>query len=472
MDRRPRTRQRTAWKPARLPEIKPLLEATDNGHPVVVPAQRFASPRSGSDWGPYAETFLRLNEEAFKALGARGQVVGTSFGQSVQIVPGARAGAIPLKSAVTDRVAGGLLVRSRFGWNGIGRLLCETGWHASPQLLPLATVPGSAREVPAWVLAGPILARLERLLKGLRPGYTELETTLLKPRGRILWESYVTGSLVHGRWERLPCRFPDLSKDPVLRRYIRWTLESVLLDLHRAGRLDPVAQELAELANLLIRQVVDVLPLAPRRDDLRRGRAAGLLSKEVYLGLEAMMWVIDERGLGGGNERDGLSWALSLDGLWEHYVESVYRREAASTGGEVFAGRLGQTLFPLHWTDPMHRTLGHLIPDLMVRRGSSVNVVDAKYKAHLAEVDEVGWNRFEDEIRDSHRSDIHQVLAYASLYEADDITATLVYPLRLETYLSLRDKGHDRSYADLMHGGRTIRLELRGLPFGSPHAPH
>jgi hypothetical protein len=41
------------------------------------------------------------------------------------------------------------------------------------------------------------------------------------------------------------------------------------------------------------------------------------------------------------------------------------------------------------------------------------------------------WNRFGGSApgqREAHRADLHQVLAHASLYDADQIRATLVYP--------------------------------------------
>ena len=130
-------------------------------------------------------------------------------------------------------------------------------------------------------------------------------------------------------------------------------------------------------------------------------------------------------------------------------------------------GRLGETVFPLEWSDPTHRTLGHLVPDIVIHRGQSVQVVDAKYKSHLVEIDEADWRRMETEVRDAHRADLHQILAYASLYGAEEVTATLVYPLRYSTYASLHEQHRDRSFAELEHGGRTVHLELRGLPFGS-----
>jgi hypothetical protein len=96
----------------------------------------------------------------------------------------------------------------------------------------------------------------------------------------------------------------------------------------------------------------------------------------------------------------------------------------------------------------------------------AAEVIDAKYKGHLADLDDDGWHRFTDQARDLHRADVHQILAYAALYDAEEITATLAYPLRRSTWDILSARGRDISRADLLHGGRRISLTLRGLPFG------
>lgn len=350
----------------------------------------------------------------------------------------------------------------------MGKVLGETGWHAMPEFLELPLVPGSGREIPPWVLAGPVLVRLEALIRRLKRGYQETEATLTKPRGSILWQRYVTESLSRGRWQQLPCRFWDLNTDPRLRQHLRWVLDKVHMDLLRVGARDPVAVSLAGLCLQLRQQLGNVLPLAPRPGELAQHLGGRGLADEAFRrGIEAMSWVVTERGLGGGRELDGLAWSLPLDQLWEGYVESVVRREAAVTGGEVKVGRLGETTFPIHWSDSLHRSLGHLVPDIVVRRGRRVQIVDAKYKAHLAELDAVGWKRFADETRDAHRADVHQVLAYAALFDADEVVASLVYPLRWETYQALKAQGRDVSTAELAHSGRMLRLELRGLPFGA-----
>lgn len=431
---------------------------------VFAPAQR------GGGWGPFAESFLRMNESMLTKLDVKAEIGSSEAGVRVRLVPGGRAGAVPLRSAQTGNVAGGLVIEPRFGWSGVGHVLTQTGWAAAPEFLEGPMVPGSGREVPPWVLAGPVLARLADLLDALRRGYHVKEEILTKPRGRIVWGRYISESLSAGRWADLPCRYPELATDPLLRRMARWGLERVRTDLALVGGRDPIARMLVALADDLLFRVRDVLPLTPRRADLDRlGTSDRLLGAVLRRGLEALGWVVEERGLGGGREMDGLSWTLPLADLWEHYVEGLIRREAALVGGSVRVGRRRETVFPIEWSDPSHRSLGHLVPDIVMFTGTAVHVVDAKYKAHMAELDEHGWKRFTEDAREAHRADIHQVLAYAALYSAEEVKASLIYPLRRSTFDALERRGRDRSVANLLHGSRRVRLELRGVPFGDVH---
>jgi hypothetical protein len=408
-----------------------------------------------------------MNAAALAALDVMPEVGSSDAGVRLRLVPGGRAGAIPLRSAQTGHVVAGLIVEPRFGWAGVGSVLSQTGWAAAPNFLEGPLVPGSGREVPPWVLAGPVLARLAELLNALRRGYHTREDVLRQPRGHILWPRYISESLARGRWAELPCRYPELAIDPILRRMTRWGLERVRTDLASVGGRDPVARLLIAAVDDLLFRVRDVLPLIPRRSDLERvAMNDGLVGTALRRGLDALGWISEERGLGGGREMDGLAWNLPLSDLWEHYVEALVRREASIVGGSVRVGRKRETVFPIEWSDPSHRSLGHLVPDIVVFHARSVHVIDAKYKAHLAELDEQGWQRFTDDARESHRADIHQVLAYASLYSADEVSASLVYPLRRSTFEALARRGRDRSVAHLLHGSRRVRLELRGLPFG------
>ena len=379
---------RRRWRTRAAPQQGRLYRADDNGAGVELDPAAFGGS-SEEGWGRAYESFRRLNEEAFAVLGVRAQFQSTARGPVLTLYPGGNVGAIPLRSGTSGHVVAGYVVRPRFGWSGVGSILSETGWHSAPTILSMPLVPGSGREVPPWVLAGPVIARLRALLEQLRRGFDFKEDTPLSPRGTIQWARYLRTSLPTGRWHHIPCRFPDLSTDPVLRGAIRWTLERVLAELGVVAADDRIALGLRIDATQLLDQLGNVPRVYPRAELIARmsGRDA-LLMETVRSGLEAIGWVRDERGLGGGRQMDGLAWSLPLERLWEDHVASRVRERVRQEGGLLRLGRRGETVTPLHWSNPSHRSLGHLVPDIVVTRPSSVWIVDAKYKPHFAEVDE------------------------------------------------------------------------------------
>jgi hypothetical protein len=453
---------------SRAPESRTLLHGMDCGSPIVVaPAPYIAAAREPG-WGAYLDGFLARNREALRALSLEPRIVSGRDGIRLELQPGLRAGAIPLRSAVTGLVAGGIVVNPRFGWPGVGQVLSATGWGSGPEFLSLPLVPGSGREVPAWVLAGPVLRRLKELLANLRPGYVERNEVRSHPRGQIQWQTYLTRQLPSGRWHHLPCRFSEIDTDSRLRQAVRWTLERLHFDLGAVGGGDQIALSLIGQIILLLEQVIDVPARRPLRGELERDMGGGSMTSLALLeGLRAMSWIVDERGLGGGRTSDGLAWTLPLEQLWERYVESLLRAEAGRTGGRVRVGRSGETVVPLAWDDPSHRALGHLVPDFVVHRPDGIEIVDAKYKSHFADLDANRWSALAEETQASMRADLHQVLAYAATAgSSDKIRATLIYPVRRNLYEDLEQRDRAETKALISVGSRQITLSMKAVPFG------
>ena len=259
---------------------------------------------------------------------------------------------MPLRAPDTHKVTTGLIVKPRFGWDGIGPLLQHIGWEATPRILEMQLVPGSAREVPAWVLAGPILRRLERLLQDMRRSFHVQEEVRQTPRGQILWQRYITNHVVHGALHQLPCRYPDLAYDRLLRAYLRWGFERVYHSLIPYATLDVIARQLAEQAQALILQVQDTTPRVPDRRTLQQIlQGVGLPSCYILRnGLQALGWIVDERGLAGEADIDGLAWTLPMHELFERWVGHLVSHWAKTIGGDARAGYRGQTNVPIDWS--------------------------------------------------------------------------------------------------------------------------
>lgn len=77
------------------------------------------------------------------------------------------------------------------------------------------------------------------------------------------------------------------------------------------------------------------------------------LSNGIFLdGLQAIEWTVDERGLAGLSDLDGIAWSIPIDQFFEAWVETVIRKVAQRVGGRLKTGRLRETVSPLAWEPP------------------------------------------------------------------------------------------------------------------------
>ncbi len=446
-----------------------LLRLEDQGRSIRLDPGSLGIHGRDRSWNLFARDLINANSPQLDALAVTPILEPEPDQICVYLRPGGTIGSIPLRSPATRKVIGGLVVRPRFGWNDIGPLLQEIGWTASPRLLPFPLVPGAAKEVPPWVLAGPIIERFRALLGELTPGFRWQEEPRQSPRGQILWDRYQNEQLRAGRFHELPCRFPDLGPDLLLRGMIRWGIEVVRRSLAGWVAIDPIARRLAELAAELSRRTADAKAIVPSKAQLDGILLTNNLpSFALQRGMQALAWLVDERGLAGTAQSDGLAWCLPMHELFERWVEHLVRLWARGIGAQVRSGRVHETLVPIRWKRAEARSLNSLIPDLVVQRGVHTWIVDAKYKGHFEELDEHRWAELADELRQEHRHDLHQVLAYASVFGGEQVTTVLAYPMRLHTWQALAERNLTFTSATVNTGTRQLTIALIGLPLQMP----
>lgn len=429
---------------------RPLIKAVDHGAPVHV-----RGPMIGADGDRWIEPFLQANGDHLRRLGVRAEVEArTPF--AVRLTPGARIGAVPLLSPSTRKVVAGLLVEPRFRWTGLGAVLGSTGFATEPSLGGSPLVPGSAREVPTWLLAAPVVRRLEQMLAHRKRGFVERFEERQSPRGRVDWTRWARHSVPTGRWTRLPCRFPEPDDDPELMAAVRWTLARLDDDLSNFEEAIAARLLRARVADLQIR----VGPGVARRPVAWETPG---LSGWIADAVQAMGWVAEERGLGGSRALDGMSWDLAVDEVWEVWVDAFVAALAPRCG--LVAVPRGQTRRGINWSSPL-RSMRALVPDSGLRGPDRMIWIDAKYKPHLQELARKGWSGLSEEMRALHRADLHQALAYASLEDVERVDSLLVYP-----ELSA-DHRFAPAIATVAAGRRRVRLLLLGLPFGFNSESH
>jgi hypothetical protein len=444
-------RIRTGSLLSAIPSSRPLLKSTDYGEKVLIQSREIGVV--GDRW---IESFLEANRHLLKRLDVRPEVRVDPLPR-VFLYPGARVGAIPLLSPSTRKAVAGLLIEPRMRWSALGDVFSGIGFSVEPFLGGAPLVPGSAREVPPWLLASPVIKRIAGMLKYRRRGFIVREEYKQSPRGRVDWLKWGQKDVPHGHWAEFPCRYSDPDDDPVIMAAIRWTLNRLGEELS--------TMEWSPPARMLIKRTVELQmmigPGIARRPSPSWAPVAA--SEWVSLAVEAMNWVAEERGLGGSRTLDGLAWDLSIDAVWEAWV-SAFASDLSRILGLV-ASPYGNVRRFLHWRGAFE-SMGSLAPDVELRGNSRTIWIDAKYKMHFDMMKRRGWKGISEEIREMHRADIHQALAYGAIGESEQVDTILVYPEIGD------EKGGAFTQTWLVTGRRRLRLILASLPFGFKSEEH
>ncbi len=455
--------------PLRPPEAAAhvCLEVTDNSTSRYSAAEFFGLRKLRDSSGAAARMatqFIEMNRRITERMGVG--IEAAYDGRSVDLLlhAGNNVGAVPLASPSSARPDYGLIVQPRFPWAGIGPMLATMGWRVTPTPLRLPLLRRSERRVPAWVLSATVLLRLEALLKSLDRRF-EMETeNRATPKGQVNWAQYAIRSLARAQPLAVPCSFPDLSDDRQLRGAIRCALEKQLQSLSTQVSHGAFVHRLIELASDLLRLVGPVPALPPSAARLQAWLQRPLRTTAFLDGLKGIEWTVDDRGLAGLSDLDGLPWSMPMDAFFEAWVETVAQAVARQTGGVIRTGREGQTERALDWQPRFLGSQRSLIPDVWLEWGNFTLIVDAKYKRHFEEFSDRGWRAAEDELRERHRQDLLQVLAYANLCRTPRVAACLVYPCSPETWRSLVARGRALHRAAIPTAGRAISVWLTAMP--------
>jgi hypothetical protein len=414
-----------------------------------------------------ADQFVEQNRARFRELELS---VGAHYdGSSITLVvqTGIRIGAVPLISPTTGHSDYGFVVRPRFEWTGVGEILGATGWRVVPAPLSLPLLPRSERKIPPWVLSSMMISRIQALLKTLERRFEMKSETRAAPRGRVDWPSYARREISRSRFLSVPCRFPNLQDDRELKGAIRFTLEKQLGSLLTQRTAGLFVFKLIELCQRLLESVNDVAPQEPTPATVYSWLRSRLTTDSFRDGIQAIEWTVQDRGLAGLSDLEGLPWSMSMDEFFEAWAETVLAGVARKIGGVLRTGRQRQTVTPLSWDPPYLGSQKSLVPDLVLEREDQTVIVDAKYKEHWEEMQQTRWTNLDEEIRERHREDLLQVLAYANLSTKQRTIVCLVYPCQEETWKSLRERNLLFNRASIGVGTRRVDLALTALPIST-----
>ena len=446
------------------------LELQDHSR-VTKSAVAFFGSKGSSDPAAQAarlaDQFITQNAPLFQLLQVTIQRDYDGSDVLLHIDSGSAIGAVPLVSPLTARPDFGLVIQPRFPWAGIGPMLAEMGWLISPTPLRLPLLKRSERRVPPWVLSFMVLARLKALLERLERRFELTSEVRSAPKGNIDWTQYATRYLSRGNFLSVPCTFPDLRDDRHLKGAIRFALERQLRSLETQHEQGAFIHRLIALAESLLRKVDAVPSRRPEKQEVQTWLRRPLRTDGFIEGLQAIDWTVEDRGLAGLSDLEGIPWTMPMEQFFEAWVETVMRVVARQMGGSLKTGRRRETVSALAWDPPYLGSQRSLVPDMILELEQTSFIIDAKYKRHWEELQEGAWHEQTTALHEQHRADILQVLAYANLASTNNIVCCLVYPCSQRTWDSLAKRGRLFHQAELPNRGRRVRLWLTAVPMGA-----
>ena len=216
MARAARGRARSGADPGSPRRVVP-----SSGRPTKVILSTTATKIVQAQGDRWIDPFLVANRPALQRLGLPPEVH-SSGGFHISLSPSGRIGAAPLVAPASRRSS--LASSSLRGFDGAHSARSSPASHSRSPQRRLRLVPGSGREVPSWLIAGPS-ARSSKRCRAATSTFIQHSEQRATPSGPINGAGRGK-QLPVGRWTTLPCEFSDLANDPDLMAAIRWTLSA------------------------------------------------------------------------------------------------------------------------------------------------------------------------------------------------------------------------------------------------------
>ncbi len=387
-----------------------------------------------------------------------GQTVSLSFTSTNFI------GALPLLSPTSGKPDYGLIIKPRFEWAGLGPMLSIMGWKIVPTPLRLPLIPGTERKVPPWVLSSISLRRIQLMLDQINRTFNFSEADLIAPKGTVNWNLYANCRIPVAKFLDIPCKYPDLKDNDELKSGIHFTLKLILSSLQSQRTAGIFVLQLIEICENLISRVNKFIPKQISGLTFQHWNNLPIRTDAFREGLQAIEWTVEDRGLAGMANLQGLPWIMPMEVFFEAWVETVAAQIIRQIGGQIKTGRKRETITPISWDPPYVGSQKFLLPDVIIERDNDVIILDAKYKRHWEELSFNSWVNVEKEIKEKHREDLLQILAYSTLSDKKNITSCLIYPCKESTWESMLSRDRIFHKASVYAGNRKINLVLAAIP--------
>lgn len=355
------------------------------------------------------QRFVNLNQKNLSYLGISACVDFVNGKPAIKLTTSKFIGAIPIISPMNGKAVGDLIVIGRFGENA-GELITLLDDSIKPEYSnELQLVQGSLMIPPVFIECCKFIEIYEQAEKFKWRKFTNEIKTNSHPSSSTLWMEYVL------RNSRNPMEFSVFhNKCNILTTdHIEWQqLNSVL---HLAIRELESIRTPFKIRSAYSSQIAR-LKIKLRDKHCSPTTKIKIHTSDPYIIIQLKQLantILDN------NTNEKLAWRMDYAEFFERYVQYLLCDISKKKGAKEICNP--------HYEICINKRpawgLNYLEPDIILQKRDKQVVIDAKYKSHLFNLDTDS-----EELKNTFRHDLHQLLAYCSLNGMNKKQALLVYP--------------------------------------------
>lgn len=363
--------------------------------------------------GQYLQKFIDYNSEQFKFLGVQPYIIGSDQSIALTFRSSGFIGSIPLRASDTGKQIGDFVVMPRFTgrdrFEDYIEILNLLGTEISPEVidsLPLAS--GRNFRPPLYLEAVKFIASLEILTMKQWRKFDNVEKISKQPSGQINWKKYINNEFKVENRLKFPVKANVLSEFHLEYAEIRYVFDICKSELLSANTPQRIKNTLRTKLSFLEERLYHHKPKATTKIVIRFSDSPNVKTCKKQANKILNFNLVDST-----------AWRVDFSDVFEKFIQYIFREAAKETGGRLYSN------FKFHSKASKHYSweLKHIEPDAIFQKENLLVFIDAKYKSNL-------YNKFDQSevLKEDHRHDLHQIMAYTSFSKSDCKFGFLCYP--------------------------------------------
>jgi hypothetical protein len=238
--------------------------------------------------------------------------------------------------------------------------------------------------------------------------FDNLEQISPQPTGQINWTKYIRSEYKTEKRLRFPVRKNILSELHSEYAEIRYIFDLCKLELLSSNTPQRIKNTIRHKINFIEEKLYLHKPKIINRIDIRATD-----NKTVRNCKEQANKILDF------NLVDSTAWRVDFSDVFEKLVQYIFKEASKEIGGKLYPN----ARFHSHSERRYSWELKYIEPDAVYQKENLLIFIDAKYKSNL-------YNKFSPskKLKEDHRHDLHQIMAYSSFGKTDHKYGILCYP--------------------------------------------